>query len=303
MAKQSEQTDHRPIRRILRRLIAAPAAWSLVWPMLLLVGSYVAYSRWYADHFAAHYRSLDRQSITISPPHEFVRTDLVAEVYDSTRLMELSPADRSVTAKLASAFASHPWVQHVHRVRKLPAGKFELDLDYRRPVAAFHVTGGEAWKQMIAEHLKSLGYPVSDVNGYLPLDGEGMLLPTAGLTYDDAMELIHIEVWELYPTGNEGTPFGDRRVESAALLAKLLAAVRDQIRIAKITVSGDPRLNLVPKLEIITGDNTHLFWGSPPGMEQPRERDARAKLKDLLSGNYVPGGDLSIARETSPRLR
>ncbi|QEG02658.1 hypothetical protein Mal15_67790 [Stieleria maiorica] len=303
MAKQSEQTDHRPIRRLLRRLIAAPAAWSLAWPMLLLVGSYVAYSRWYADHFATHYRSLDRQSITISPPHEFVRTDLVAEVYDSTRLMDLSPADRSVTAKLASAFASHPWVQHVHRVQKLPAGKFELDLDYRQPVAAFHVTGGEAWKQMIAEHLKSLGYPVSDVNGYLPLDGEGMLLPTAGLTYDDAMELIHIEVWELYPTGNEGTPFGDRRVESAALLAKLLAAVRDQIRIAKITVSGDPRMNLVPKLEIITGDNTHLFWGSPPGMEQPRERDARAKLTDLLSGNYVPGGDLSIAREATPPLR
>ena len=303
MAKQSDEPDHRPIRRMLRRLIMAPAAWSLIWPMVLLVGSYLAYSRWYRDYLTQHQRSLDPQAVTVTKPHAYVRTDLVAEVYNQTRLIELSPLDRSATAKLASAFASHPWVKHVHRVRKLPGGKFEIDLDYRQPVAAFHVTGGDQWKRMIAEHLKSLGYPISDVNGYLPLDGEGMLLPTEGLTYEDAMELIHIEVWELYPTGNEGTPFGDRRVEAAALLAKLLSAVRDQIRIAKITVSGDPRMNLVPQLHIITGDNTRLFWGSPPGMEQPTERDAKSKLLDLLSGNYVPEGDLTIARERLQPIR
>lgn len=303
MAKQSDETDHRPIRRMLRRLIMAPAAWSLIWPMLLLIGSYLAYSRWYAEHFAQHYRSLDPKSISISEPHQYVRTDLVEQVYDDTSLTDLSPLDRSVTAKLASAFASHPWVKRVHRVLKQPDGKFTIDLDYRTPVAAFHVTGGDKWKQMIAEHLKSLGYPISDVNGYLPLDGEGVLLPTEGLTYDDAMDMIHIEVKEVYPTGNEGTPFGDRRVESAALLAKLLSAVRDQIRIARITVSEDSRMNLVPQLHLITGDNTHLFWGSPPGMEQPGERDARSKLTDLLSGNYVPEGDLTIAHQRSRPIR
>lgn len=305
MARESDETDHRPIRRMLRRLIKAPAAWSLVFPMALLIGSYVAYSRWYAGYFSVRYQSLDPSLVTVSQPHEYIRTDLVEEVYRETRLHELSPLDRRATAKLASAFASHAWVKHVRGVRKLPGGKIEIDLDYRRPVAVFHLTGDPDWLQGIEEYLTNLGYSIGGGadNLFFPLDGEGVMLPTDQMTLQDTEELIHIEVSEVFPTGNEGTPFGDRRVESAALLAKLLSAVRDQVRIATITVSGDPRANLVPKLELTTGDNTRLYWGSPPGMEQPNERDARAKLTDLLSGNYVNGGDLSIARHRARPIR
>lgn len=305
MATESDEPDHRPIRRTLRRLIKAPAAWSLVWPLALLIGSYIAYSRWYADDFRAKYSSLDPALVTITTPHEFIRGDLVDDVYRETKLDELSPLDRGATAKLASAFSSHPWVKHVHRVRKLPGGKFEVDLDYRRPVAVFHLTGDREWLKKIEAYLTNLGYSIHGGadNLFFPLDGEGVMLPTDHMTLDDTLDLIHIEVDEVFPTGNQGTPFGDRRVECAAMLANLLSAVSDQIRISKITVSGDPRMNLVPKLELVTGDNTRLFWGSPPGMEQPRERDARAKLVDLLSGNYVPGGDLSIARQNVPPIR
>ena len=304
MASQSEEIDHRPIRRLLRRLIKAPAAWSLLWPLILLLGSYVAYSRWYATYFTQQFESLDPSLVTVSPPHDFIRTDLVSEVYDETKLSELSPLDRQATAKLASAFSSHPWVKHVHRVRKLPGGKFDLDLDYRKPVAVFHLTGDSKWLKNIESYLTNLGYSIHGGadNLYFPLDGEGVMLPTDHMTLEDTASLIHIEVSEVFPTGNEGTPFGDRRVESAALLAKLLTAVSNKIRVSKITVSGDPRVNLVPQLELVTGDNTRLFWGSPPGMEQPAERTARAKLTDLLTGNYVPGGDLRIARQKSTPL-
>ena len=178
-------------------------------------------------------------------------------------------------------------------------------MDYRRPVAVFHLTGDPEWLRKIDEYLASLGFSIHGGadNGYFPLDGDGVLLPTDHMTPEDTRNLIHIEVSEVFPKGNKGTPFGDRRVESAALLAKLLAAVSDQVRVAKIMVSGDPRLNLVPELELVLGDGTRLFWGSPPGMEQPHERDARAKLTDLLNGNYVSGGDLKISQQRLSPIR
>lgn len=301
----SDSSDHRPIRGLLRQLIKAPAVWSLIWPMTLLIGSYVAYTRWYEYHLHSQYVAIDPAKIEITRPHEYVRTDLAEEVYQATRLSELSPLDRQATAKIASAFASHPWVKTVHRVRKLPEGNFEVDLEYRKPVAVFHLTGDAAWLKSIEAYLTNLGYSIHGGadNLYFPLDGEGVMLPTDRMTLQDTRELIQIEVAEVFPTGDEGTPFGDRRVEAAALLAKLLSAVSNQIKIAKITVSGDPRMNLVPKLELVTGDNTLLYWGSPPGMEQPRERSAKEKLVDLLSGNYVAGGDLSVARQRIDPIR
>lgn len=304
---QTDETDHRPIRRLLRRLIKAPAVWSLIWPIALLIGSYVAYSRWYATYFAQHYQSLDPHSVTVPEPHQYMRTDLVDEVYQAAKLAELSPLDRHATAKLASAFASHPWVKQVHRIRKLPGGKFDIDLDYRQPVAVFHLTGGQRWLKEIEAHLAKQGYPTETGldNLYFPLDGEGVMLPTDQMTLEDTRQLIHIEVKNEFPTGNEGTPFGNRRVESAALLARLLSApaVASKVRVAKITVSGDPRTNQVPQLELVMSDNTHLVWGSPPGMEQPRERDARAKLTDLISGDFVADGDLRIGQRKQQPIR
>ncbi|MEM6472235.1 MAG: hypothetical protein AAF802_21925 [Planctomycetota bacterium] len=288
---------------MLRRLIQAPSLWALVWPLLLLIGSYAAYRGWFAAHLMTMHGEIVAEQIDIDEPPPYVRGDLVQEVHETARLDLLSPLDRSATAKLASAFENHPWVREVITARKLPGGRFQVNLDYRELVTAFHVTGRESWKRGIAEYLQSLGYPPSLVNGYLPLDGEGVLLPTANLTPEDLAELIHIEVPELYPTGDEGTLFGDRRVESAALLARLLSAVRDQVRVSKITVSGSPRVNRIPQLNLELADGTQITWGSPPGMEQPAERDARDKLVDLLKGNYVPGADLSIARQTARPIR
>ena len=299
MASENDETDHRPVRRMLRALIKAPAAWALVWPMVLLVGSYSAYTRWYQPKIAQRHSQVDPRLITISQPHEFIRGDLVAEVYRDTTLSDLSPLDRNATAKLASAFASHAWVRHVQHVRKLPKGAFEVDLQYRRPVAVFHVTGDQRWLKHIEAYLTQLGFCIDGGIDriYFPLDGEGVLLPAGHMTLEDTQKLIHIEVSEVFPQGNQGNPFGNRQVESAALLAELLTAVSDRIRIAKITVNGDPRMNLIPQLELVTGDNTHLHWGSPPGMEQPNERGAREKLADLIAGNYVPDGDLRVARQ------
>ncbi|MEO1614722.1 MAG: hypothetical protein AAFV88_02670 [Planctomycetota bacterium] len=303
MAKQTESSEVRPIRALLRRLIHAPAILALIWPMFLLIGSYAAYSNWYSSHLASVHGKILPEHIIIDEAPEYIRGDLVKQVYETAQLDLLSPLDRSATAKLASAFENHAWVSDVVTARKLPGGKFQVDLNYRELVAAFHVTGGDAWKAGIADHLRSMNYPASLASGFLPLDGEGVLLPTAGLTLEDVEKLIHIEVYELYPTGDQGTLFGDRRVESAALLAKLLSAVHDQVKVSKITVSGNPSVNRIPRLDLVLADGTPVTWGSPPGMEQPAERGARDKLVDLLRGNYVKGADLSIARQNVQPIR
>ncbi|OYP37528.1 hypothetical protein CGZ80_05235 [Rhodopirellula sp. MGV] len=281
----------------MRRLIKAPAAWALVWPMALLVTSYFAYSHWFSAYFAAQHQGIDPANIEITAPHEYVRTDVVEDVNRWAHFGELSSLDREATPKIASAFKNHPWIRDVRSVVKLPGGKFRVEVDYRRPVASFHVTGDPQYMREIESHLSSLGMPTHGKADemYFPLDGEGHMLPTENISTEEVRRLIQIEVKNIYPTGVEGTLFGDKRVESAATLANLLSAVSDRIQIAKIMVSGDPRMNIVPQLSLVTGTNTKLLWGSPPGMEQPNERGAKAKLTDLLSGNFVPDGDLRIA--------
>ena len=290
MAMRTDQPDHRPIRRLLVRLIKAPAAWSLIWPIGLVVASYVALNRWGLEYLNDRYGHLDPQRIAVSEPHRFVRSDIATDVYDATGLQRLSPLDRQATAKLASAFASNAWVRQVRSVRKLPGGAFQVQLEYREPVAAFHLTGDWEWFQ-------ENEYPPEDIDDhqYFALDAEGVLLPTSKMTLEDMEQLIHIEVWEEYPTGEEGTPFGHRGIESAAMLAGLLTKVADKVSVSKIMLRGDARFNLIPQLEIVTGDGKRLIWGSPPGMEQPHERKALEKLADLVSGNFTQETDLSVA--------
>ncbi|TWU06347.1 cell division protein FtsQ/DivIB [Stieleria varia] len=281
MAMRGEQDQEvRPIRDLLRRLIAAPTAWSFLWPIGLMIIGYVAYHRWGAEHLRTQFQGVQKDHIRIPTPHDYVRTDIVQDVYEDTALNELSVLDRHATAKIADAFATHPWVRKVDGVRKLPHGEIEVSLEYREPVAVFHVTSET---RSVRDDL------------YFALDGEGILLPNEQLNLQDAPKFIHIEVPDEYPHGNVGTAFGERRVENAALLAKLLAPLSDKIKVAKITATGDPRKNIVPQLQITLGNDMTVEWGSPPGMEQPGERDALSKLTDLVNGQFQNGDDLRIA--------
>lgn len=295
MAKQSEEADHRPIRRLLRRLIAAPAAAALVFPILLFAGSYLGYSRWYKTHLESQFQGLAPTDLQVSDPNPFIEDNLVADVYRQTELGSLSAMDAEATVKVASAFSSNAWVKDVKHVQKLPGGKFKVELEYREPVAAFHITGSDEWKRKVERDLRSRGHTDAIAEGFYPLAGDGHMLPTVGyFSAEDMQALIHIEVKEVYPTGNAGTPFGDRRVESAALLAKLLSAVKDQVPVTKIIIDPDRRI-MVPQLELQLQNGVTVKWGSPPGMEKTYERKAREKLKDLITGNYVAGSDLTIA--------
>ena len=93
MAMRTDDTDVRPIRDLLRKLIAAPAAWSFLWPLLLIIIGYVSYSRWGNEHLHTKFESIDQSQITIPPPHEYIRTDVVDEAYRSMALKDVSLLD------------------------------------------------------------------------------------------------------------------------------------------------------------------------------------------------------------------
>ncbi|WP_404310137.1 cell division protein FtsQ/DivIB [Neorhodopirellula lusitana] len=262
--------------RWIASLVAAPAVLSILWPALLLVVGYSAWQQW-GSHYVAHkYFSVQSEQIGVTPPPEYVRTDIVEAVYRDAAMDKLSLMDSQACAKVASAFAGHPWVKRVVGVRKLAGGHLDVRLDYRRPVAMVHV---------ISRH------PEHNGAGFFAVDGEGVLLPPSDFSRAETEQYLHIVVPGAYPTGGVGASFGDARVHSAAMLAYLLQPYRDQLRISSIGVHGDLRQNPVVQLEIANAEGGRWFWGSPPGTEAQSEPPAMMKLQQLVAGAPV-GSDL-----------
>jgi hypothetical protein len=278
----------RPIRDLLRRLVKAPAALSVFWPVLLIVCGYAAWHQWGSVHVANQYSGIDPTLIHITKPPAHVRSNIVKSVYRDTAMEGLSLLDRQATAKIASAFSLHPWVRKVVGVRKLPGGEIDVRLEYRAPVAMVHV--------FKPDHDDTRSY-------FFPIDGDGVLLPTSEFTTAETRNYLYIEVPGVYTNNPVGTSFGDLRVEAAARLAQILAPYRDESQLRSIGVYGDPRQIEIPQLELITQTGTRIFWGSPPGSEPPGEATAQMKLRRLLSVDPSQLSDLRIAKPVVPTPR
>ena len=268
--RSEETSDGRPIRSLIRRLIRAPAMLSFIWPLMLIIGGYVVWDRWGAQYMTSKFNALEPTQIQVSPPPDYIRSDIVKKVYEDTAMEGLTLLDTQATAKIASAFSTHPWVRRVNSVRKLPGGLIDVRLDYRKPVAMVRV---------ISRH--------RDVRGgsLFAVDVDGILLPTGDFTTEESNQYIHINVPGAYPTGaNFGNKFGEQRVEAAARVAAIVAPLRAKAPITVVHVKNDLRQNAVPQMELETADGRTFTWGSAPGMEVPGESLAETKIKLLLLG-------------------
>lgn len=275
--KSPDDEGPRPIRDLLRKLIKAPSALAVIWPALLLIIGYTAWHQWGADHVASKYYGVDPSMIHVTEPPEYVRTDVAETIYHDTGMENLSLLDPRATAKIASAFSMNAWVKKVVSVRKLSGGVIDVRLQYRRPVAMVLVAKAS-----------------EPGNWFVPVDDEGVLLPTTEFAQVETLHFIHITVPGLLVDGRPvGTPFGDPRVEAAAKLAGVLADHRDQIDVVRIEVPGDPRVNTIPQLELVTSDEQTRFWGSPPGMEKRGEDTPEIKLQRLI---HSTAADLRMAQ-------
>lgn len=295
MAMKSPRSENpHPLIERVRRLIKAPAALSIIWPALLIVGGYLAWHHWGADHVADRFYVVDPSLIEITQPPPYVRTDVVESIYQDTAMEGLSLLDPQATAKIAAAFSMHAWVRRVVSVRKLPGGVIDVHLLYRKPVA------------MVLVEKPDQGD--SQDYFFFPVDDLGVLLPTHEFARAEIMQFIHIVVPGVYATGSAGSPFGDVRVESAAKLAAVLADFREEAGVVSIDVPGDPRINKTPQLELTTTERLasgevvtrKRYWGSPPGAEPPGESTVEMKLHTLLNSDASEHADLRIALQSTP---
>lgn len=241
---------------------------AMIWPALLIIGGYVAWNRWGAEEIAKKFYGLDLSLIHVTQRPEHIPNDITEVVYRDTKLDQLSLIDPSASARIASAFSSHPWVSKVIAVRKLPGGQVEVHLQYRVPVAMVYV---------ISRHPEMNGRP-----GFFAIDEKGVLLPTSEFTRDRTMRYLHIEIPDVYPTGGVGSQFGDPRITGAAQLAAVIAPYRETLATRSIQLHQSSRTSPVTQYQLVTHSGESFFWGSAPGQEVHGEAKAEEKLRALL---------------------
>ena len=298
----------RPVRDLLRRLIKAPGALSILWPALLFIASYLAWQNWGAERVATQLYGIDRSLIRLNEPPDHIREDIVKTVYRDSAMGDLSLLDPRATARIASAFSLHPWVRDIVSVRKRPQGHVEVLAEYRHPVAMvihresppFRGTSADSGAFDAASSGNDHSVGRTGVL-YLPVDRDGIVLPTDDFARAETRDYVHIDIPGVTTAQKfEGEPYGDRRVEAAARLAAVLSEYRERVGIRSITARGDLRGDDATQLELTTFDGKRIFWGSPPGREREGEAIAAVKLQMLLD---TPAGDTDLRRAGLRQIR
>lgn len=219
-----------------------------------------------------HY-AITPERIHVSPQPDWIHTDVRNEVCREGRLAgNLSLLDDGESLqRIKDAFERHPWVASVERITKrLPAG-VDVQIEYRRPVAAIETVG---------QHRAEL----------LAVDQTGMRLPEKDMSEAERRYLPRItRVQERPQVGERWT---DPRVEPAVRLAVGLAGVWRSLRLFEIepqSASVDGSLPIA--FSILTSGGTRIVWGSAPGDEPPGESAFATKLK-LLQSYAAENGNL-----------
>jgi hypothetical protein len=190
--------------------------------------------------------------IRITPPPPWIHSDVRAEVLRDAGLVgTLSVLDESekLQQRVRDAFAFHPWVANVRRiVLSLPAS-IDVELDYRRPVAAVQASAN----------------PQATCS---PIDVMGVRLPDA-----DFSEVERRYLPRIVGVGGQplvGKPWTDERVLDGARLVAGLSDVWTQLRLVEIIPSTEPRIRgdvRYHTFELTTSGGTRIRWGAAPGHE------------------------------------
>jgi hypothetical protein len=194
--------------------------------------------------------TLDKIRVTPTPP--WIRSDVKAQVLRDANLigtLSLLDEDETLALKIKQAFELHPWVASVSRITRGLPGSLDVELVYRKPVAA--VESSDAGSVVL-----------------VPVDAEAVRLPEADSTEAERRHLPRI-------SGITGRPLvGDRwndaRVLGGAKLAVQLADVWQKLQLVEIIANLQPVTRDERQLyryELITTGGTRILWGTTPGEE------------------------------------
>jgi hypothetical protein len=261
------KTDSPPLPVPIRRILLRPRVWGgLLFLLALGFGAHFLWQRG-APTIARHPQyQLTAESINITSPPAWIRSDIKAQVIRDAGLTTLSVLDdgETVSRRVKDAFEFHPWVASVVRItRRLPAS-LDIELKYRRPIAAVESRD-------------------SDGVSYLPIDERATRLPEGDLTDAECRYLPRI-------SGVTGRPlvgdvWNDPRVVGGAKLAAALNDVWQKLRLVEIiaVMTSAPQDDTpVYAYEIITTGGMRVVWGAAPGLESTTNESAFDKKRQRL---------------------
>lgn len=243
-------------RRPLRRLAAAG--------LLLAALASGGYALWCAvrEHVVASEQyEVTADSVTITSPPDWIRSDVKAEVVrDASLEGPLSILDDRLSRRLYEAFEAHPWVAKVERVMKRPPNAVEVELVYRRPVLMVQVPGG-----------------------LLPIDAEGVQLLTRDFSPLEAGRYPRLTEIEVATGPPAGTRWTDPRVVAAARLAAVLSDAWEELGLHRIALDaeGPATSGNLFEFDLYAKDGTRIRWGAAPTAEEAEQKAAAEKLARL----------------------
>jgi hypothetical protein len=241
--------------------VSPAAPWSLgrpnIWTGLLCVlalciSGHVAW-QWFAADIARHPQyQITSDHIRISPLPPWIHADIRAEALrDGGLVGTLSVLDdgEKLQQRVRDAFGFHPWVAAVRSIKLSLPATLDVDLEYRRPVAAVQIGAAQ-------------------VATCSPIDAAAFRLPDADFSEVERRFLPRI----VGVTGQPlvGKPWTDERVLEGARLAAGLGDVWSQLRLVEITPSADAHVRgdvRFHTFELTTSGGTRIRWGAAPGRE------------------------------------
>jgi hypothetical protein len=246
-----------------------PRVWGLL--LLLVAGGVGAQFLWQraGARVARHPQyvlTAERVQITQSPP--WIRSDIKMQVLRDAGLDgNISVLDdwTVLSRRVKEAFEFHPWVASVERITKRLPASLEIELTYRRPIAAVESNDGHGV-------------------AFLPVDARGVRLPEADLTDTERRYLPRISGVTGRPL--VGDAWTDQRVIEGAKLIAGLTDIWQQLWLVEITAAlRSPPRGETPlySFEMVTRGGTRILWGTSPGQESAAgESPFDQKRKRLL---------------------
>ena len=258
-----------------------------------LAGLLYAWQRWGEPHLSPEEYAVTLDQIIVTPQPAWIHADVKAEVLRTTAAARLNLRDPKLVEEVAAAFALHPWVAKVVSVRKRYPARVDVELEYRRAVAAVEVSS-------------------KNEPGLLFVDAAGILLPSADFAPGQAKDFLRIAAGKETPAGVYGTAWGSERVAGAARIAAAWegigqeSGVRGQesadelkrwqkLKLYRIVPLQSPS-GLVT-YELRTKADARIVWGAAPGSESDGESTPEQKMA-LLEHYVADKGPLD--RENGP---
>lgn len=210
----------------------------------------------------------------------WITIDLKSEALRDASLDSGVPLDDPELARrLARAFDIHPWVREVVRVNLEHPAAAVVEVVCREPVAMVAVPGG-----------------------LLPIDAEGILLPSDDFDPKGAARFPKITGIGSSPRGATGSTWGDPLVEEAAAVAAVIGPEWERLRLLEFRPQAAAESGHA--WELIGENGLVIRFGSAPGHERTGEPTAAVKVSKLrgLADGDTPKGviDLTAGAPAEP---